>query len=342
MAAAVLLVVAGGAAWVCYRPAHNRRVLLAETEQALADNDLGKAEQAARQLLDADPDDPQALLLNARVLCRAARLGEARSALEQATRLGLPKREALRQDALITAGQDFARAKGVLQLLADERPDDAEVLEALARGHQERQRWHEAETYYSRLHELQPARPDVLLARANVRMDAKRFADAAADLRAYLRYAPADYTARLALADSLLNESDFAAADEELLALDQLYPGRAAVLTGLGLCAQARGDLAEAQSLLQQAKDKEPSSTFIRNELGNVLMLRKQYDAAIAVSEQLLQDHPEDRQAHLRLAQALRLRNRPGDADRIKKHEGLYQRLERRHLENKRRGLPDW
>lgn len=50
---------------------------------------LGRAERAARELVDADPSDPYAVLLLGRVLCRQARAAEGHRWLRRAAALGL-------------------------------------------------------------------------------------------------------------------------------------------------------------------------------------------------------------------------------------------------------------
>jgi Flp pilus assembly protein TadD len=88
-----------------------------------------------------------------------------------------------------------------------------------------------------------------------------------------------------------------------------------------------RGDMDQAQALLEQSVAKDPSAPLALGELGNLYLFRQQYELAIPVFERLLAANPEDSQSHLKLAQALRKLGRPADRGRVEEHERKYKEL---------------
>lgn len=325
-AALAVVLPAGCAVWYWYYwPIHHRKALYSEAEQAIAGDERRKADQATRQLLAEYPNDARAHLLRARHLRRLGSPREAQAALDRATRLGLPQREAFRETTLILAVQAFSKAEPALRQLREQQPDDAEVLEALARGNFQKN-LPESEALLSRLLELQPERYDLRLVRAKARVAMKLFGKAADDLGEYLTRFPDNIEARHERAECLLNQADMEAAAAELKILNQLRPGQPAVLKGLGICALVRGDIDLSESFFLQASEKDPKETAILNELGAIFLLRKDGEKAIRIFERVLVLNPNDLQAHLNLASALRTRKPPDEA-RIKKLETRYLEL---------------
>jgi tetratricopeptide (TPR) repeat protein len=373
LGALIILVPAGFAVWYWYYwPVHQRRVLIDETKKAIIDNDEVKAEKSLSPLRRDYPDDPEILCLHAAVLRRSAaaamrrsaaaavdgseevakdefrkateEFSRARAILNRAEGLGLTKKELQRERHLLTAARDFPEVEKKLLQLHDEQPDDIEVLEALARGTAQRsQDWQKADVFYARLIELQPQRIELLLERAKVLTDAQMFGRAGQNLREYLRHKD-DFKVRLDLVDCLVNDAEMKSAENELLILKRERPQDPAVLAGLGICVRER-DVAQSRVFLQQAAEKAPSSTWILNELGNTLLMLKDYDQAIAVFERILDpgrkgqkaDLKTALQAHLKLSVALKQRKRPEDQARIEKLEKRYRALKSQFDANQRR-----
>src|SRR5439155_16939484 len=207
-----------------------------------------------------------------------------------------------------------------------ERPEDFEVLHALARGYARRGRWREADDAYSRCLELRPDQTTVLFERGRARLEARELAKAAAVFREVVRQLPEHFQARLLLAHCLLSYARMAEAEPELLVCRQLRPEAVEPLVGLASCAVERGDLNQAQALLQKASALDPGSTLVLVDQGELYMLRQRYDLAAAVLEAAVERDPRDKRAHLRLAQALR---QNGDPSRAQEHVRRYEELDR-------------
>jgi cytochrome c-type biogenesis protein CcmH/NrfG len=318
----VLAAVTGAALRWHYGPIYHRRQRLAEAEKLAEGNDVARILETLEGILKEEPAQVRAWLLYAQVLRRLGRGEEARGALLKAKELGLPEAEAGREYALLlaAAGLDLRRAERLLQ----EQPDDPEVHQALAEGYANSRRWLDAERAYTRCLELRPDRGDYWFGRGRVRQEAEHFGDAAADSREAVRRSPEDFQTRWLLIVCLLADARIAEAEQELLLCRQLHPARAEPLIGLATCALERGNPDQAQALLTEALDRDPSSILALIRLGNLYLSGQHDDLAIPVFEKVVRLNPRDKQGHLKLAQALR---RTGDPERATEHLRRYQEL---------------
>jgi Flp pilus assembly protein TadD len=322
----LLVPAAAGAWWWFYWPVYEQKRLLAQAEMALAANQPDQAVRPLRQLLKVNPRHLRGHLLYARAMRRLGKVEAAREALGTASSLGLAEKEGLREAALLEAGpgEQFDRVGGTLQQILKENPDDTEVLDVLARAYVRKKNWPQADRLLTRLLELQPARRDLFPQRGQARLARQWYTEAAADFREALRDAPADFEARLSLAECLLNDARMAEAEVELLRCRQLRPERPDPLVPLATCALERGDLEAARKLLQQAVDRNPAAVSNLIEQGNLYLLRRRYDLALPVFEQAVKLDPRNKAGHLKLAQLWRQK---GDLERARGHERRYQEL---------------
>ncbi len=84
------------------------------------------------------------------------------------------------------------------------------------------------------------------------------------------------------------------------------------------------GQYDDAKGHFEQARDKYPRDRVVRNQLGRVLFLKRQFKEAIAEFEAALAIDPEDLQAHYNLMlcyQGL------GDREQAAREEQLYRRF---------------
>ena len=92
----------------------------------------------------------------------------------------------------------------------------------------------------------------------------------------------------------------------------------------LALARKTFGEYDEALAHLRRAADQYPRDRVVRNQIGRVLFLQRQYPEAIAELEQVLAVDPEDLQAHYTLMLASQ---GAGDAERARTHQALYRRF---------------
>ena len=319
---ATLLVLAGLvlAAWYT-APA----LLLWYAEKGLASRNLARAESALGLLLALEPDHQRAHFLYAKVLRHLGKFSEADLQLGLADKLGLPKEEGRREFGLLYAGWDFAHAKGALQVVLKEHPDDLEVVQALAHGCLQQKRPAEAETYFTRWLELRPDEIEPRVQRGLLYMDTRQFANAMADFRIVLEQSPENFRARLGLGLSLLSEARVSQAERELRLCQQQRADSSEPLIGLAECAMERGDFTNAYTLLGKALELDSGSLPALQDLANLNLSQRRHEEAVRNFTEILRLAPNDMQALLKLAQTL---NYLGRKEEAKQYEERYKQLD--------------
>jgi len=145
--------------------------------------------------------------------------------------------------------------------------------------------------------------------------------EAVALLRTNLAKRPNDFEARMLLGYSLLTSERIADAEPEFAECARLRPDRAEPLTGLAGCAVGRGEIDEAQKLLDQALALNPSFVQALADRGNIHLMKGRYDKALRDFRRVVQLDPGNKQGHLKLAQ---LYKRSGDDARARQHQEAY------------------
>jgi tetratricopeptide (TPR) repeat protein len=299
--------------------------MLAAAERALKAGDLDSAQSSLIRICSDEPTNGSALLLMARVSRRQGRAADATVFVNRAAQHGAAPRDVRRESALSTAAIDFSRAEKPLQAMLNEAPDP-EIAETLTRGLARQERWLEANEACARWLELQPDRTELFFERGQIRQHAKLLDDAIADYLEVIRREPDNYGAHLRLADCLLFTAHVEDSEEQLVICRRLHPLEAEPIIGLAGTAIERRQYDRAQELLSEALRLDPQSSYALHEQGNLYMVRKRYDLAIPVFEKLLKKNDHDKQAHLKLSQALRYQ---GEGDRARLHARRFEELER-------------
>jgi cytochrome c-type biogenesis protein CcmH/NrfG len=326
LAVGLLAMLTVGVAWASWQgPRLWRSYLLDRAADALAADNLGEAAKLLRQVTRDQPGQWRGHLLYAQTMRRLGRTYDAEMALERAVEAGMPEIEGRKEYALLEARQDFAGVANLLQDLAQQRPDDAEIQQALAEGAAHDRRWVLAERAYSRMLAAQPDRLDLLFERGYVRWRERLFGKAAEDLGEVVRRSPRPlFSTRLLLARCLLSDAQVAEAEAEFRACHQLHPEHSDPLVGLAVCATEHGHSDRSQALLREALARDPASVWALNELGNLLLFRQDYRAAVGAFQQLLRANPKNTEGHRKPAQALR---GMGDRAAAEAEERRYQEL---------------
>jgi tetratricopeptide (TPR) repeat protein len=320
LAGMTVLVLAALACWYLYGPAHQRN----QAMRLLAAGKPDEAEPLLRKLARQHPDQIT-LELHARSLRRLGRAPEALPVLERAVQAGLPESEARREQMLLVAEDHFAQMEhGLLEALSA-RPNDTDIIETLARCYARAGRWPDAEKHCTRLLENEPGRTDILLARARARQEQKRFDQAVDDFREAVRRRPDDFDARLLFAQCLLTDAHVQDTEAQLQECRRLRPDRPEPLIGLASCAIEQRDWRTAEQLLEEALARDHRSVQALHELGFIRLERGDGPGAIAVFTRILQIDPRDKQAHWKLAQALR---QGGQTEQARLHVRRFQELE--------------
>jgi predicted Zn-dependent protease len=166
---------------------------------------------------------------------------------------------ATRADALRLAKQNqFAEAEPLLQVVLSRKPDDVEVLRALAMSRLSARKPEEAESYLARWIDLRPNDTEPLNQRMYLWASWHRLPEAIEDARHLLQLDPNLLVIRQALADWLAGVGHYDEAEREyLLGLEQ-QPGDPTLLFGLAQVCHRKGDAARAASLTDEVLHKAP------------------------------------------------------------------------------------
>jgi len=113
-----------------------------------------------------------------------------------------------------------------------------------------------------------------------------------------------------------LQEGDLAGAEEILRRALTVDAGLAKTHFFLGTALKNAGRYDDALNHLRAAAAKYPRDRVVRNQLGHVMFLQRQFDAAIAEFRRVLEIDPEDLQAHYNLMLAYQGLGRKEDAER--------------------------
>jgi len=215
----------------------------------------------------------------------------------------------------------FAFAEEQLKSALADKPDDVEVIEALARGYLKSEKPHEAETYLTRWVELRPEDPEARRLRYEFYPKARKLSKAYPDGRRLLDLTPTDGRLRRALVGQAVSLGAYE--DAESLCRECLRdePGDRDLLSMLAECRRARGDLTEAGEILDRLLKDFPLYTPA------ILYLDSgQPEKAIPLFREVLRlDKTRQRSAGYQLAIAL---ERSGKAEEAKQVTAGFRRLQ--------------
>ena len=87
---------------------------------------------------------------------------------------------------------------------------------------------------------------------------------------------------------------------------------------------KAQGDYPQALERLRAVAEQYPKDRVVRNQIGRVLFLERNYEAALGELDRVLAIDPEDLMAHYTAMLASR---GLGDLERSRRHQALYERF---------------
>jgi tetratricopeptide (TPR) repeat protein len=290
--------------------------------------------------LSLDPSAFGQLLSEAEALHLAGRLDEAAGAYRGILLVSPTHADALHQLGVVLyqTGDPGAALRMIDQALASNPShaaalnSRAAVLTALGRGE-------EALASYDRALHLAPGYVGALVNRGALLTGLDRRAEALASYERALAIEPGNAQAALGAAEELAaldRHVDALAAFDALL---EREPGSAAAQFGRGNVLVALDRHAEAEASFAAAVRCQPDFPRAQGNLAGTLMILRRLDAAAAVCDQMLQQHPTDAEGHVRRAMCRLIR---GDFARgWPEYEWRWQREE---MLGARRdfGVPQW
>ncbi len=294
------------------KPVEDAASLRRQAEAALADGQIGVAQEASARALDLEPYDPPGLLLRARVLAASGSWPQALRLLELEPVAGLSEAVLLRAEILAVDARDEEQALQILREAQERIPADARLPELagrilLAAGRESEgrerllraleleparepalrllleqavraERWEEAAGYLERLHAEQGSETDLALAyRVQERLERTEQALAYATRLYQARpeaYAVEYASALLAVGD---REQALRVVEKHLAAPAPLLASRLLVIRAKAL---QSAEPEQAMQALQQALALDPANFSALVRLGELYAARQDYRRA--------------------------------------------------------------
>jgi tetratricopeptide (TPR) repeat protein len=273
---------------------------------------------------------PDALHLLGLTYERLGRLDRAREALQKAAASNRPLAPLLVDLARVARAQkDLEGALGYLAHARDVEPQKAELHFLFGQVAVEMNLGAEAHLAFSRAVALEPENAEFNFAMGAVSAYRHDPTEAVPYFQKYLKLKPQDPRGPLALGAAYFRGKDYAAAREHLLAAARHKQTAAAARFYLGSIARQAGRLDEAERELNAALAANPQSADALAELGQCLLLRKDYAGAEKMLNRALALDPEHYAANFNL---LTLYSRTADA-RLKAQEARFEDVKRRRAE---------
>jgi predicted Zn-dependent protease len=212
---------------------------------------------------------------------------------------------------------DFARAEPILRGVLDRRPDDPEVIEALARGYAKTGAAR-GEPVLSRWVALQPGQTEPLRTRMDYYRKAKQREEAFADGRELLKLRPSDFDLRQTVMNLGFSTGHFAEAEELCRECLRQQPNDARLLSMLAEIRRARGDSPGAAAILDRLLVLQPRNTgamFARAVLADE---GGEPEKAVSLLREVLRLDPQrQRTAGYRLSMALARSGQKQEAEQV-------------------------
>jgi tetratricopeptide (TPR) repeat protein len=273
---------------------------------------------------------PDALHLLGLTYERLGRLDRAREALQKAAASNRPLAPLLVDLARVARAQkDLEGALGYLAHAREVEPQKAELHFLFGQVAVEMNLGAEAHLAFSRAVALEPENAEFNFAMGAVSAYRHDPTEAVPYFQKYLKLKPQDPRGPLALGAAYFRGKDYAAAREHLLAAARHKQTAAAARFYLGSIARQAGRLDEAERELNAALAANPQSADALAELGQCLLLRKDYAGAEKMLNRALALDPEHYAANFNL---LTLYSRTADA-RLKAQEARFEDVKRRRAE---------
>jgi tetratricopeptide (TPR) repeat protein len=262
--------------------------------------DLGRIDEAEtelRRVLDAEPNNPQALLLLGRTEVAQGKFQESLVQLDLAAKSPSTRKGALTALAAVHRRLGDATAAAKELQLADDLPNDPPM----------------PDPFLEEVGELQRGKK-ALLRRAEDALKAGRVPEAVQWFQDLIRDYPDTDWAYLRLGRALLQEGDNAGAEKALRAALDRSPDMADVHFYLGVVLYQRGDYRKAAAFFRRAAELKPDHTLAQFNLGECLLKEGDRDGAQKAFRAAVESKPAFSDAHAELAALLARDGRRADA----------------------------
>jgi tetratricopeptide (TPR) repeat protein len=287
--------------------------------RAIAEDHYDEAARHVDHCLWVWPRSASTHLLAARVARLRSDFRGAEAELRESGRLAGGPSEATQLEWLLLraqGGEADVVAPGLLRLVKEHHPDSVAILQTLTDVYLREQRLGPAQQCLNAWVEIEPDSP-AALERGGWVLEQKEMFDAArAEWESALRHDPERWSARLRLAERLLEENKSGAARPHVEYLMRDHADRPEVLAALGRCRLEEGDVPKAREALDRALALAPDAPGALLWRGRVAMEEGQYAEAERFLRRSLEKDPANLKTNYALTQALeRLEGRGAEAE---------------------------
>ena len=224
-----------------------------------------------------------------------------------------------RRDGLEAAkAGDFKKAEPLLKRALEREPDEVEIVEALARGYIRERDPANAEAYLGKWVQLRPDAPEPRKLRMEFYQQAKKLEEAYPDAQKLLSLDPGNSQLRRTVMGLAFGLGEFASAEEHCRSLIRDFPKDDGLQVMLANVRRARGDPAEAATILDRVLKVNPTH-------GGALQVRavlfeeanQPGDAIPLLREALRLDPSQYRKVGMRLAVMLERTGQSAEAEKV-------------------------
>jgi Tfp pilus assembly protein PilF len=291
-------------------------------EAALLRHDSGAARPHLDRALALSPKNERALLLAARAARESDAYADAERFLTAFEGAARPTEASRLEWALLGAQQgDFGDEEDRLRsAVGRHHPEEAAMLEALAKGYIVSYRWPDAAAALQRLLDRDPDHVPALLLRASVAEFFRRADAAEEDLRRAVAKAPGRADAQAALAGLLSRRGHTREAIYHYELAQRLRPADPATRLGLARALADDADLVGAERQLDHLLAADPNHPDGLVERGRLALRRRQAAEAEPFLARATRAAPWHREAHQLHLAALKDLGRSEEASRCAAH----------------------
>jgi len=279
---------------------------LIQTRALIGKGDTGRAREELKQTMHAWPDLPEAKLQNAALDLQDRNYKTAEETFRKLHQQSNDPRALMGLVETFLAQSDSASALKLLREELTKNPDKVEYRAVLGNIAANTKDYSTAVAEYQAVLAKQPKNAQIWLQLSNVYRAMGDSANAVIATRKAQDAAPGNVQANLQLAmlyENTGKKSEARPIYEQVLRLD---PNQAIALNNLAyMLAENGGDLDQALTMAQKAKQQRPNDEDVSDTLGLVYIRKNLPDSAIAVFRDLTQKNPQRATFHYHLAMAL-------------------------------------
>jgi tetratricopeptide (TPR) repeat protein len=289
------------------------------TRVYVAKPDMSKALQAAEDLLQIDPNNLTGHLTRSAALLSLGSAAKAREELGLIARL-YPQNPDARYQIGVMAWQDkdYKKAEQVFTALNHDSPNDPRGLFGITETMAAQNRLNDAIKEMDKAIAADPARTDLLLARANFYVRAQRYDEAIAAYKKLLEKTPNSPDLLYRLGETYTRKGDINLAADTFRKNVQAAPNNTLPLLRLGLILETTGPPEQAKAIYEQILKLDPNQATALNNLA----FRKaeegsDLDSALAMAQKARQLQPNANAVADTLGWIYIKKSQSADAERI-------------------------